>query len=318
MRVNSHTVEVLARDRIDAMLTDARLDRVASRASSRASVFSLSSTARYLKAFAGAIEASMTLARRPGGSARTEGNVPQMMGRNVSAFAVMAIVASTGACAVGQPVSSGTASASSATARPIASPGLESEPLSAGTWRTEQLRTQIEFSVDDGEWIVTADAERFALLRRPDAGPNGLVFVWIENVFREPCEQGWEGGTMPWPDESRPQDLFTWLAEQSPTEFGSPEPATIGGRDALSMERVIPNGAFDSCADGYFPMVDVAVEPPGDIGLPRYGQRFTLAAVDAAQAPTLILAFAEDGPAFGEHAASVDALLDSLHFVVDE
>jgi hypothetical protein len=276
---------------------------------------------------------------------RHRGEVLQVNGRlrDLSAFALIPIVALTGACTAGQPVSSGTTpssgtasapahstipavvpsltppqSASPTSARPITSPGMDSEPLSAGRWRTDQLRTSIEFSVDEGEWIVAADAERFAFLRRPEAGPNGLVFVWIENVFREPCGQSWEGGTMPWPDGSRPQDFFTWLAEQSPIEFGSPEQATVAGHDALKMERVIPDGAFDNCADGYFPMVDVAVEPPGDIGLPRYGQRFTLAAVDADQAPTLVLAFAEDGPAFDEHAASVKALLDSLRFVVSD
>ena len=211
------------------------------------------------------------------------------------------------------PVATSSPTASAPLARPIASPGMDSDPLAAGRWRTQKLHTPVEFSVSNSEWIAVADSQRFAFLTRPNVGPNGLVFVWVQNVFMEPCERGWDGGTMPWPAENGPAEYFAWLNDESPVDFGSAEPATVAGLPALSIERVIPNAAFDGCANDYFPMVDVAVEPPGDIGLPRYGQRFTLTAVDVDDLTALILAFA-DAQAFDAHRAAVDELLASLTF----
>jgi len=60
--------------------------------------------------------------------------------------------------------------------------------------------------------------------------------------------------------------------------------------------------------------VDVGVEPPGDLSLPRYGDRFRLSALEVDSVTVLVIAFARDGAAFTEHAEAVDRLFSTLEF----
>jgi len=186
--------------------------------------------------------------------------------------------------------------------------------LAGGTWQTQHLAVPIEFQVDAGEWTAWADLERFFLVREVTSGRAGFAVVWLQNVYTHPCTEGLEGVTEEWPATSGPREFFDFLAAESPVDWGQPEETVIGGRNALTIERVVPVDAFVECIDGYFPMMDVGVEPPGEFALPHEGQRFNLSAVDVGERTALILAFADDGTEIQDPHGAVNELLQSLKF----
>jgi len=171
----------------------------------------------------------------------------------------------------------------------------------------------VEFEVPEGEWTPLIDSEQYVFMRRKVDGPNGLGIAWLRDVFDDPCSDGSSGATSPWATDSGPREFFEWLADKSPVDWGAPESTTIASKEALTIERLVPDGVFGDCAEELFPIVDVGV-PAGQLSIPRYGQRFSLSAVQVGTHTLLILDFAMDGTLFQQHRGAANALIESITF----
>jgi hypothetical protein len=187
-----------------------------------------------------------------------------------------------------------------AAAQPLAADITATDALTSGRWRTQELMVPVEFEVEDGEWLPLIDSERYFFLRRVPDQPNGVGITPLTNVFIDPCGDGSSGDVMVWPQSSGPAEFFDWLAEHSSVDWGEPEATTIAGHDALSIERVVPDGAYD--------------DPPGQLSIPRPGMRFTLSAVDLGSETIVIEDFAYDGEPYENLHGALETLLESMTF----
>jgi hypothetical protein len=180
------------------------------------------------------------------------------------------------------------------------------QPLSPGTYRSEEFEPSFSFTVGEGWTNEPLEASDELLITRGESA--GLGFARLQNVYKPTTT-----GTPNLVDA--PEDLVRWNRHHPYLRTSKPEPVTVGGVEGVRFDEVVaedlPKDHYSVCGSD---CVDISRLSSGSLLFIWEGDKVRVIILEDVKGETVTIGAGSPASEFDEFAPEAQKVLDSVEW----